>query len=746
VRSARLSGLLKVLWGAAEDFEDDMKRTAKVYSFDVFDTCLVRTVARPADAFYLLAERILGVEEGGGCRFGREEVSELALARVAAERAAHRRRSGEEIALADIYAELPDFSAWGVSAAAMQQAEVALECELMRPVAAVRRRVRALREAGARVVFVSDMYLPKDAVRAMLVACGYEVPEDCLYVSSELGLTKRSGSLFKHVLAREGVSAPELLHCGDGVESDFWGARKAGVRAELFTGTKLNRFEKAMLRVPTDRPWVSSQIAGIARAVRLGADTPEGAADEARVSVEIAASVVAPLLTSFVLWTLEDARARALKRLYFVARDGQVLHKVARALRAGVAQRRPETAARYPEARYLYGSRQAWYLPSAFSLARDEVEFIVLTGQSSAPRHNLRRLNLTPEALEAPLRRHGFPPETWDTQLAGEAVERFWRFVEDPEVAPRILAEAERAREVALAYFEQEGLLADDRWALVDVGWTLRTQASLKKLLAAKGQSHLLGYYLGVSKTRFSALSYGQARAYLLEEVEDETLSEVRALFQNKGLIDQVFTMADHGSTRGYARTDGGKRVEPLLSPLPAHPKREAFLRTVQGVAEAFALELGRSAASFGESELRACARAVTGMLIARPTRQEARALAWAPISDDPNELRAAPLAKPLSARDLYGIVRDVMVRVQQARSGQTAAGSRTVPKLFYKDLSWGFSWLEGSVALSGPLAKVALLGFYTLQWASREKKTVASTPIAWWQRLRGGRRVWGRS
>lgn len=718
-----------------------LKDTAtKVYSFDVFDTCLVRTVARPTDLFYLLAERMLGLDGRGRggrdhpCRFGREEVSELALARVEAEKAAHRRRSGEEITLSDIYAELPDFSAWGVSAAAMQAEEVRLELAAMRPVVALRRRIDALREAGARVVFISDMYLPKEVVRDMLTACGFTVPEGSLYVSSDLGLTKRAGSLFKHVLEREGVAARELLHCGDGVESDVLGARRAGVRSELVTVTQLNRFEKAMLTVPTERPWVSSQIAGIARATRLGFSGPEGAEDEVGASVEIASSVVAPLLTGFVLWTLEDARARGLERLYFVARDGQVLHRVARALRAGRAERDPETA-HYPDVRYLYGSRQAWYLPSAFSLSRDEVEFILLTGQSSAPRHNLKRLDLTPEALEGPLRRYGFPPETWDEQLTGGAEDRFWAFIEDPEVAPRILKEAERARAAALAYFEQEGLLQDDRWALVDVGWTLRTQASLKKLLASKGQPHLLGYYLGISKTRFSALSYGQGRAYLLEEAEDDTLSGVRTLFQNKGLIDQVFTMADHGSTRGYARTEDG-RMAPVLSPLPAHPEREAFLRTVQGRAEAFALELGRSPASLCEREVRGCARLVTGMLIATPTRREARALAWAPISDDPNELRAAPLAKPLSAPDLYGIARDVLGRVRQARAGERSGGSRTVPKLFYKDLSWGFSWLEGSVALSGPLAKVALVGFRTLQWASREKKALAAAPIALWQRL----------
>ena len=127
--------------------------------------------------------------------------------------------------------------------------------------------------------------------------------------------------------------------------------------------------------------------------------------DEASPAVtDIAADVVAPLLTSFVLWTLQDAEQRGLERLHFVARDGQIMHKVARALSESL-----ET----PELHYLYGSRQAWYLPSVSSLQGDDLEFLVLTGQSSAPRHNLKRLNLTPETLEEPLLRHRFAPDTW---------------------------------------------------------------------------------------------------------------------------------------------------------------------------------------------------------------------------------------------------------------------------------------------------------------------------------------------
>ncbi|CAA9569704.1 MAG: Predicted hydrolase (HAD superfamily) [uncultured Truepera sp.] len=694
-----------------------------IYSFDVFDTCIVRTCARPTDVFYLVAEQLLAKS---GRPYGREEVSELALARALAEKRAHKATPRGEITLTDIYAELGDLSAWGFSAQEMRDAEVCFEVAAMRPVVPIRTRIEALQRAGERVVFISDMYLPESAVREMLLSCGYSVPEGTLYVSSELNLTKRAGGLFKHVLEEEGIPAKELRHCGDGVESDILGARKAGVGAEIVTVTQLNRFERAMLNVPSTTPWATSQLAGIARATRLSFDGES----EMQGSAEVAASVVAPLLTGFVLWVLRDAQARGLKRLYFVARDGQVLHKVAEALGTGVDA---------PELRYLYGSRQAWYAPSAFAVDRDELEFVLMTGQSSAPRHNLKRVNLTPEALEIPLLRHGFPKSAWETQLEGEAVERFWRFIEDPEVAPLILAEAERAREVALAYFEQEGLLKDARWALVDVGWTLRTQGSLHKVLASAGQPHTLGYYLGVSKTRFSSRAYGQGRAYLLEEAENDSGAQIRTLFENKGLIDQVFTMADHGSTRGYARV--GEGLEPVLSALPVHPKREVFLRTVHELVSRFAEELAKSPVRDCEPELRACARLVTGMLIAQPTRSEARALAWAPISDDPNELRAAQLARPLSPGDLFTIARDVLSRVRRQRSGGRAdnkADNRTVPTLFYKDLSWGFSWLEGSVALSGPVAKLALRSFRTLQGVNREKKALASKPFALWQDVKG--------
>ena len=328
--------------------------------------------------------------------------------------------------------------------------------------------------------------------------------------------------------------------------------------------------------------------------------------------------------------------------------------------------------------------------------------------------------------MEGPLRRHGFAPETWDEQLDEESEKRFWAFIYDDEVAPVVMRQAREAREVALAYFEQEGLLRDDKWALVDIGWTLRTQASFKKILGRAGQPHTLGYYLGISKTRFSATEYGQARGFWLEEFEQGVASSgIKYLFQNKGLIDQIFTMADHGSTRGYARRNDekGSKIEPVLSELKPYPQREAFLEQVHRTVTTFAAELAKTPLVHeGADDLKRCAHLVTGMLIGNPTRREAKALAWAPISDDPNELRAVKLAKPLNVFDLYKIAKDVALRVKDSRTANT----KTVPSLFYKDLAWGFSWLEGSVALSGLPAKFTLWTYEQAQRVNREKKTLA--------------------
>src|SRR5699024_7318970 len=63
----------------------------------------------------------------------------------------------------------------------------------------------------------------------------------------------------------------------------------------------------------------------------------------------VVTAFLAPFLVCYVRWVLDQALQRGIKRLYFVARDGEVMYKIARQLK------RPGDDI---EMRYLYGSRR----------------------------------------------------------------------------------------------------------------------------------------------------------------------------------------------------------------------------------------------------------------------------------------------------------------------------------------------------------------------------------------------------
>lgn len=82
-------------------------------------------------------------------------------------------------------------------------------------------------KAGKRVIVVSDMYLGSDVLCNLLSDCGYHGFSH-VYVSCECGTTKHEGKLFDYVASCEKISPKAILHIGDDLVSDWWRARKSG--------------------------------------------------------------------------------------------------------------------------------------------------------------------------------------------------------------------------------------------------------------------------------------------------------------------------------------------------------------------------------------------------------------------------------------------------------------------------------------------------------------------------------------
>lgn len=156
------------------------------YSFDIFDTCLVRKCGSSDNIFCIWADRALG-------KVDRSYLKDLINSRLNAEKTARRNSGKEDVSLDDIYRNLSLESFPNLSKPALKRLELEVERENLSPVRQALDLIRNYRKKGKRILFISDMYLPSDFLKSQLRRFGFWEEEDRIYVSGEIGLTKHSG-------------------------------------------------------------------------------------------------------------------------------------------------------------------------------------------------------------------------------------------------------------------------------------------------------------------------------------------------------------------------------------------------------------------------------------------------------------------------------------------------------------------------------------------------------------------------
>ena len=371
---------------------------------------------------------------------------------------------------------------------------------------------------------------------------------------------------------------------------------------------------------------------------------------------------LAPALGGFVRWVLKRAEAEGVGRLYFLARDGWLPWRLASQLCR---------AWNLPlECRYLYGSRFAWQQPLFHRDHRAAVALLCRNGLLVTLDRVLARGGLSSEErkelgdslrlpLDQPLSRSQLGPLS--EQLLASKL-----FV-------RLLDRRSRWALPGLeGYLAQEGLGEETPWALVDSGWMGNIQEALGTALEFMGRSEpVRGYYWGLYRAPRRGLwaCYGFSPGRELR---------AQARFQ-PCLFEGVFT-APHGTTQGYAGRGG--RMAPLLGESP--PPGE-FLEQAAAFMERYGVLLAREGTpSWEELEReRGAVCLLLGLLMTRPTQEEAALLGSLPFSDEGTESGAARLAAPLS-REEWKAVR-LWNRLRSRRPGT------------------GSFWPEGSAVLYGP-------------------------------------------
>ena len=291
-----------------------MSKTKHISSFDIFDTCLVRTCGTPENFFDILSMQVfakpVSENERQGFIIARREIEYKLYF------------SNPNANIFDIYNSFSYNHPYIISNNEILEKEMYLEKEVLVPVLIVKELINSLRGKGEQIIFVSDMYLPVEFLAGILKVHGIFQTGDRIFVSCDVGKTKFNGEIYRYIHEKENIPYNKWTHYGDNRRADIIEPQKLGIRTKQINH-KYSTFEQDWINNGCVTLFKQNHIlAGISRSLIYSLP------DNSRKPLLI--DVIAPVYSSFIGYIFEDASKRGISHLFFCARDTFQMFQVAK--------------------------------------------------------------------------------------------------------------------------------------------------------------------------------------------------------------------------------------------------------------------------------------------------------------------------------------------------------------------------------------------------------------------------------
>lgn len=453
-----------------------------ILSLDILDTTLGRRCAQPEDAFILMEESLIRKHGPVVKGFANLRMS----ADPSARRLAWEQRQAEEVTLEDLYAVFSeDRRNWPVSTRELMDLELETEKRLLYPIVDAQLMIASARAQGKKVIFISDMYLPRPFCEERLRQNGF-TDYDAIFLSSEVGVLKHTGNLFRNVLSTLQIDPSKILHVGDNPHGDGKQARRFGIRSHIVSRPihRLDQFPNNPLRRIQQQEFRSGR-----ESLLLGLSA-RGCAREPhhpdQLWYRIGYQIAGPLMYGYIRFLIERVRNRDIDHIYFLSRDGYILKQV--------YERLKERFTGCPGAGYLYASRRALNFASITQLDQATEDWLA-QGIHLTVGDFLRRINLDPVVHKDDIVQEGFSGAD-QVVVEGDHYTRLRSLFR--RILPDVLDAAQEERQIYLEYLRAQGVLDANPFVLVDVGWMTSIQHSFAKILhPVLPGLPIEGYYLG---------------------------------------------------------------------------------------------------------------------------------------------------------------------------------------------------------------------------------------------------------
>lgn len=420
-------------------------------------------------------------------------------------------------------------------------------------------------------------------------------------------------------------------------------------------------------------------------------DEVEDAIGKSAVKTDIADDVIqttanrvlTPALHGFVLYVLEDAMKRGIKRLYFLARDAYFMYQLAATY--------VEFYELPLECRYLYVSRFSLRVPLYHKDMERALDYITLGGLDVTPEKILNRSGITEKQKTELLGDIGHSlGYQADEQIPRDHLPEIRDYLKNHRSFIKYVTQVSKeAYPLLTGYLTQEHFGECLPTAVVDSGWVGSMQQNLSDLrYLLGGDSPLEGYYFGLYE-----LPQGVDRnTYHSYYFSPEGEMKRKVGFSNC-LFEGVFS-APHGMTLGYQLESG--EIRPVVS--ETTEERIQCLKKLESVYDVFQQKVLEGNDTWQKllqwkniDKLSQMIERLFAMLMSCPSPEEAEVYGRMNFTDDVLEYEGHAMAAEMSERDMRD--NHLFQRMKQEMRQKVMGVKPVIVQS---------AWYEGSVVLYG--------------------------------------------
>ena len=479
----------------------DLKKY-QIISFDIFDTLVYRNTNNPMQVFELVENKYN--------KINKKKIEKFKEYRLKAECECRKNTDKEEVTLEDIYSLLNDkYDKKQIKE--LQSLEKQVEITICNPNPEMFKLFQKALKIN-RVIITTDMYLDRETIESILKKCGYYGYEK-LYISSEVGKTKRTGNIFKYINKDLKLQNENILHIGDNKISDYLNPKLSGWKSKLI---KRNKSEKKGKKITNED---------------LFENFLKYSKHDKDYFYNFGYFYLGPLFYFFTIWLLKRIEKNNIKTIFFLSRDGYILKKA-----FDIINNQKDI-----NSRYFYASRRATIVPSLKDCNDlDDILNSIHWPKIITLNELLKKVGLDDINIDKYLIKYNLVKEM-NINITNIKNQDVYEFLQ--EIYPMIIENSKQEYYEFQRYKEQEKF--NGKIGIVDIGWYGNMQKALEKL---SNDLEIYGYYVGLTPSGENQNFY-KMEGFLFDKKHGKEIYEVEKSINS---LFELFFTAPHGSVKRY--------------------------------------------------------------------------------------------------------------------------------------------------------------------------------------------------